>query len=46
MLGMIVGTWTTIIGVVYNFHYGSSDGSKIKDQVLAKLDPEVEIELE
>ena len=35
MLGMLVGTWTTIVGVVYNFHYGSSDGSKVKDEILS-----------
>ncbi len=34
MLGMVVGTWGTLIGLVFTFFYGTSQGSVDKTELL------------
>ncbi len=36
MLGMVVGTWGTLMGLVFTFHFGSSQGSDEKMKVIEK----------
>ena len=39
MLGLVVGTWNAALLMVFTFHFGSSEGSKAKDDLMNKLKP-------
>ena len=36
MFGMVVGIWNTAFATVINFNFGSSQGSKDKQEILSK----------
>ena len=34
MVGMVVGTWGTLIGLVFTFHFGTSQSSAEKNEII------------
>ena len=37
MLGLVIGTWNAALLMVFTFHFGSSEGSNIKDDIIKKM---------